>query len=273
MPDLMLINRYIVVALTDYSKQKAECDPGGRWGEIVGMDVTRSDLGFADDLILFVNADVKNLIKVRTFEAYSKASRQQVNYDKTTRSLSSSFFFLSSSSSSSFGHPCRPTSASSPHQPTPSASHRQHQRRRPQFPILELRSSPPLPASFSPSSCSTATPNAGRRQTPLFRLRRKSAIIAVECSAAVSPSPEVRHHRRRVQRRCFAFVGRPPPQSAAPPRRALDVASTAGVFPRRRIAAPPVAAHRRRAATTPLSPASVTVAASSRCPGLISPAD
>ncbi|VFQ81976.1 unnamed protein product [Cuscuta campestris] len=103
---------------------------------------------------------------------------------------------------------------------------------------------------------------AHRRSSPValaqpIAVAEPPAAVA-EPPAAVSPSPEIRHHRRRI---------------AAPPRRALDVASTAGVLPRRRIAAPRIAAHRRRVAAPPLSPASVTVAASGRCPELISPAD
>ncbi|VFQ78656.1 unnamed protein product [Cuscuta campestris] len=48
MPDPMLIIRYIVVALTEYSKQKAQYDTGGRWGEIVGMDVTSFETIYGD---------------------------------------------------------------------------------------------------------------------------------------------------------------------------------------------------------------------------------
>ncbi|VFQ63671.1 unnamed protein product, partial [Cuscuta campestris] len=98
---------------------------------------------------------------------------------------------------------------------------------------------------------------------PLRRAqRRQSPPAAVaELPAVVSPSPAVRRQslpsaaddgspRHSTGRRLHCR--RPSPPS---------------------IAAPPVAAHRRRAAATPLSPASVTVAASSRYPELISPAD
>ncbi|VFQ98266.1 unnamed protein product [Cuscuta campestris] len=80
-----------------------------------------------------------------------------------------------------------------------------------------------------------------------------------EVEFSINLIPVAAAPRRRVQRR-----------HASP----LDVASPTGIrHHRRRIAAPPIAAHRCRAAATPLSPASVTVPASSRCPGLISPAD
>ncbi|VFQ60209.1 unnamed protein product [Cuscuta campestris] len=92
--------------------------------------------------------------------------------------------------------------------------------------------------------------------------RRQSPPAAVaELPSVVSPSPAVRRQslpsaadddspRRSAGRRLHCR--RPSPPS---------------------IAAPPVAVHRRRAAAPPLSPASVTVAASGRCPELISPAD
>ncbi|VFQ95871.1 unnamed protein product [Cuscuta campestris] len=134
------------------------------------------------------------------------------------------------------------------------ASSRRHHRRRVQRRHAEHWTSPPLPASFLAVESSAAAPRHWT-SSPL------PAPVALPQPVAAAVS--------------FA---RGPPSASAPPTTVHlvvlpDVASTAGVLPRRRIAAPPVAAHRRRVAAPPLSPASVTVAASSRCPEFISPAD
>ncbi|VFQ76124.1 unnamed protein product [Cuscuta campestris] len=68
-----------------------------------------------------------------------------------------------------------------------------------------LASAPPTTVHLVVLPIFASTASVGRPRhraaAPLFLLRRKSTIIAVKCSAAVSPSPEVRHHRRGVQRR------------------------------------------------------------------------
>ncbi|VFR03539.1 unnamed protein product [Cuscuta campestris] len=100
------------------------------------------------------------------------------------------------------------------------------------FPSPEVRR--PLPGSAPPTTVShrrcpspVAAAPCRRPIGAASRRRRRSSPVALpqpitvaEPPAAVSPSPEIRHHRRRI---------------AAPPRRALDVASTAGVLPRRRL--------------------------------------
>ncbi|VFQ73475.1 unnamed protein product [Cuscuta campestris] len=95
-------------------------------------------------------------------------------------------------------------------------------------------------------------PAAGRRRPTggASRRRRRSSPPSI-AAPPLFPSPVAAAQRRPLH------SGHPPPSSAAPPS----------------ISAPPVAAHRRRTAAPPLSPVSVTVAASGRCPELISPAD
>ncbi|VFQ77044.1 unnamed protein product [Cuscuta campestris] len=111
------------------------------------------------------------------------------------------------------------------------------------------RSSPPSIAA--PPLLPSPVAAAQRRRASSRRRRASSCCFAFAGNERRRRPLHSGHPRRRVQRRCFAFVGRPPPS----------------------IAAPSVAAHRRRVAAPPLSPASVTVAASGRCPELISPAD